>query len=147
MICVELIAGFSRSDIDAPNTDSIASRAAETSALEGERRMKNPNSRSTNWLVASTEEAFKAASISENTPLPGANSPISTVSPDKGTDPCTVAPLYAANFGCRLSICISARMVMSDMVIPQVKAPKREGGRGDVALATSGVRPHAPYSS
>ena len=115
MICVELIAGFSRSDIVAPSSASMASRAAVTSAFEGERRMKKPNSRSTICVVASTEDALSARSISENTPLPGANSPISTVSPDNGTDPCTVAPLYAANLGCRLSICISARIVISLM--------------------------------
>ena len=90
---VQLLSERARSDIDAPSSASIASRAADTSALDGERRMKKPNSRSTIWVVASTLDAFSARSINENTPLPGANSPISTVSPDKGTDPCTVAPL------------------------------------------------------
>ena len=76
-----------------PSRARIASRAAVTSALRGERRMKNPNSRSTIWLVASTRLALRAASTNPNTSLPGASSPMRMVSPARGMEPCTVAPL------------------------------------------------------
>ena len=93
MIWLDATEGFNRSFNEAPNSERIASRAAVTSALDWERRMKNPNSRSTICVVVSTLDAFSARSISEKTPFPGASSPISTVSPAIGTEPCTVAPL------------------------------------------------------
>ena len=54
----------------------MASRAALTSALDGDLSMKKPNSRSTICEVASTELAFSARSINAKTPFPGASSPI-----------------------------------------------------------------------
>ena len=92
MIWVDSTAGRIRSDICIRSGARMASRAAVTSAFRGERRMKNPNSRSTIWLVASTRLALSAASTSRNTSLPGTSSPISTVSPASGMEPCTVAP-------------------------------------------------------
>ena len=71
----------------------MARRATATSEGTRERRMKNPNSRSTIWLVASTCDAFRAMSTRRNTSLPGASSPTSTESPARGMEPWTVAPL------------------------------------------------------
>jgi hypothetical protein len=85
--------GFVRSSTERPRWPRIASRAALISELCGERRMKNPNSRSTICVVASIDAALSATSTTRNTSLPGPISPTRIVSPDSGIDPCTVAPL------------------------------------------------------
>ena len=73
--------------MDRPSSLKMASRAALISELIGERRMKKPNSRSTICDVASTLEALSALSTSLKTSLPGASSPINTVSPASGIEP------------------------------------------------------------
>ena len=134
MTWVDSTRGLRRSVIEMPRKLNTASRAATISELMGERRMKNPNSRSTIWEVASIVAAFRATSTTRKTSLPGAISPMRIVSPARGIDPLHRGSVVGGELGLEAVDLDQSTDVVAEVIsctVDVVDAPPRSRLVGD----------------